>query len=485
MNPQLQPSLVSANELLTTTLFKVGKTSISLLWISKLILALCIILIFLNLFKRLLKDLLLVRLKLSQGNREAIATLISYSLGILGLVIILQVNGLDLASLMVVLGGLGVGIGFGLQDVTKNLVSGLTLLVEGKLQVGDYIEFAGLSGYIKEISIRSTIVRTFDGGDVVVPNSNLISDQVLNWSYKNFTGKIHLPIGVAYDSDPILVTETLLNSAYMEPTVLHEPPPRVIFYGFGENSLNFELWVWVSRIDEGISVRSSLNFIIEYNFRQAGIRIPFPQRDLWLRNPEPLRLQSIERLAELQAGSDSSQVTSIRSPQMVSIRSCLKQSPYFQECSDLRLREIIETGYRKVLSQSEILVKEGEMTNAFYIVLSGAIETIVIRLNKHVTTYYAGDLFGEAPVMLGVPYIATARALEETNLFVIHTSSFEKLLRSRPQLAEMLAQELAKEKEVYAEVRQQLQDMGLLGMNEQHGHFVAWVQDRIKKLFNI
>lgn len=104
--------------------------------------------------------------------------------------------------------------------------------------MGDYIEFDGLSGYIKEVAVRSTVIRTFDGGDVIVPNSNLVSNQVLNWSYKNFTGKIRLLIGVAYDSDPILVTEILINSAYMEPAVLHDPLPKVIFKGFGENSLD-------------------------------------------------------------------------------------------------------------------------------------------------------------------------------------------------------------------------------------------------------
>jgi len=143
------------------------------------------------------------------------------------------------------LGGLGIGVGFGLQEITKNLISGLTLLVEGKLQVGDYIEFDGLLGYIQEISIRSTVIRTFDGVDVVVPNSNLTSNRVLNWSYKSLTGKIRLSIGVAYDSDPVLVTETLLNSAYTESAVLHEPPPRVIFKGFGDSSLEFELWAWI------------------------------------------------------------------------------------------------------------------------------------------------------------------------------------------------------------------------------------------------
>lgn len=210
------------NQLISAPLFKAGEDSISLLWLLKLILALLLVIVLTSLLKRLLRDYILLRLKFSQGSREAISTLVSYGIGSLSFLVVLAANGLNFASLAVVLGGLGVGIGFGLQDLTKNLVSGLTLLLEGKLQVGDYIEFQNVSGYIKEISMRSTIVNTFDGSDIVIPNSNLVSNQVLNWSYRNFTGKLHLPIGVAYDSDPILVTETLLSCAYMEPSVLYK-----------------------------------------------------------------------------------------------------------------------------------------------------------------------------------------------------------------------------------------------------------------------
>ena len=168
------------NELISSPIFRAGNESISLLWLLKLLSSLLIVFILINLFKRLIRDYLLTRLNLSQGNREAISTLVSYSTGTVAFLVVLSVNGLDLASLAVVLGGLGVGIGFGLQELTKNLVSGLTLLIEGKLQVGDYIEFNGLAGYIKEIDMRCTLIRTFDGGDVVVPNSTLVGNQVLN-----------------------------------------------------------------------------------------------------------------------------------------------------------------------------------------------------------------------------------------------------------------------------------------------------------------
>ncbi|KAF3887619.1 MULTISPECIES: mechanosensitive ion channel domain-containing protein [Nostocales] len=473
--------LENLNQLVSAPLFKAGNEAISLFWILKLILGLLGVFVVTNLLKRLLSDRILIRFKLSQGNREAISTLISYSAGALGFLIVLSVNGLDVASLSVVIGGLGVGIGFGLQDLTKNLVSGLTLLLEGKLQVGDYIEFNGVSGYIKEIAIRSTIIRTFDGGDIVVPNSNLVGNQVLNWSYKNFTGKIRLEVGVAYDSDPIIVAETLLNSAYMEPSVLYEPPPKVIFKGFGDSSLNFELWVWLSRIDEGISVRSALNYIIEHNFRQIGIKIPFPQRSLWLHN---LDLPSSKTDSEIHNGLKTNVSTTAKIPQFVSIRHLLKEVPYFQQTPDLYLRRVIEAGYRKMLSASEILFHEGDMAASVYIVLLGTIEVFSVSLDKRIKVYSTGEFFGETPIMLGVPYLATARAIGETSVFVISKSNFEKLLQTCPKLAEILAQELSKEQEEYSGLRQQLQDLGILNMNEQHHNFIAWVQTRLKQLFN-
>jgi small-conductance mechanosensitive channel/CRP-like cAMP-binding protein len=482
---QLQQLLMTGDRWLTVPLFTIGNETVSLLWLAKLVMALLVVIALVNLLKWLLKERLLIRLGMNQGHREAIATLLSYSAGTLCFVIVLQLNGLNLAPLVVTLGGLGIGVGFAFQEIIKNLISGLTLLIEGKLQVDDYIEFDGLSGYIKEISMRSTVIRTFDGGDVIVPNSNLTSNRVLNWSYKSLTGKLHLPIGAAYDSDPVVVTETLLNSAYMEPLVLHEPPPRVIFKGFGENSMEFELWVWVARIDEGISVRSSLNFIIEHNLRQMNLKIPFPQRDLWLRNASILNWPDVsaEKQTNGQGNGESSQLTAYTLQKPVSIRDALRQLPHLKICSDLHLRELIEAGYRQFFKASEIVFHEGDLGSHFYLVLSGAVETVVTRLDQTVKTYSPGDTFGEVALMLNLPYTATARALEDTSLFVIHKSSFEKLLQIHPKLAEVFCNEFAKEQEIYQGVRQQLQDLGLLDVTEHHHRFIAWVQARLKSLF--
>ncbi len=463
------------------TLFKVGNQSITLSWVVRLTLIFVLLIAAVTLLKRLLRERLLIRLGISPGHREVISTLVSYLLGALSFVMLLQAYGIDIISLTVVLGGLGVGIGFGLQEITKNLVSGITLLLEGKLQVGDFVEFNNISGYIKEISLRSTIIRTFDGGDIVVPNSNLTANQVLNWSYKNFTGKLRLPIGVAYESNPVLVVETLLNSAYMQPAVLQDPPPKVNFKGFGDNALNFELWVWVSRIDEGLSVRSALNFTIDYNFRRAGIKMPYPQRDLWLRNPETLIVHPDPEPA---APNQLPSIPALQ-PSAPSLSDLIRQVPYFRSCSDLYLLEIIEAGYRKMLPEAEVLFEEGKSGTEVYVLLSGKIESFSRQLDTKIKTYLPGDFFGEVPVMLGVPYLVTARTLEPTSLFVVPKQNLERLLRSRPFLAEIMAQEMALEKEFYAPIRQQLQDLGLLDMNRNGNDLVAWLQTRLKSLFTL
>ena len=493
MNSHLQQFFTLTGQFLQAPIFKIGDESISILWLFKLVLSFLTVMMLSIICKRLLKNRLLPRLGASQGQREAIATLATYGIGALGFVLVLQVNGLNIAPLVVTLGGLGIGVGFGFQEITKNLISGLTLLIEGKLQVGDYVEFDNLSGHIKEIAMRSTVIRTFDGGDVVVPNSNLTSNRVLNWSYKSLTGKLNLPVKVAYNSDPILVTETLLNSAYMESTVLHEPPPRVIFKGFGESALEFELWVWIAQIDEGVLVRSSLNFIVEHNLRQVGIKIPFPQRDLWLRNIDELK-QILPQLQDSQLSSNGqtsnnsinlnqqqSLAKSLR--QSISIRDSLRQLPHFNVCSDIHLRELIETGYRKFFTESEVVFKEKDTGTHFYLVLSGSIETVVTRLDQHVKIYKSGDILGEVAIMLNLPYTSTAIALEDTSVFVINKHSFDRLLKLHPDLAETFTQELTKEKKIYQDIRLQLQDLGLLDISEHSNHFTDWVKSRLKVIF--
>jgi small-conductance mechanosensitive channel len=469
----------------TNQLFKIGETPISLSSILQLIILLTLVLFIARAGKKILKRKLLRQLGIDEGNREAIATIISYTIVILGIIVVLQTTGFNLASLAVLAGGLGIGIGLGLQDITKNFVSGLTILLERKLKVGDFVEFNGLVGYVKEISIRSTLIRTREGGDVVVPNTHLVENRLLNWTYDNFTARIHIPVKVSYFSDPILVTETLLKSAYMEPAVLQNPPPKVIFIGFGDNSLDFQLRAWVNRVDLEPDIKSSLNFIIEYNLRQQGITIPFPQRALWLQNPEVLRQVWLKPEEEKTSSTMTPQPLPTSIPKPLALRDLLRQVAYFKNFTDLELRQLIEIGYRKRLRISDILFQEGDPGDAFYIILSGSVEVFVEQLNKHLTQLHPGQFFGELSLMLGIPRTATVRAVEETILFVINHKGFENLLQEHPELAEEIIQELGKHQEELGERQRQLREMGLVDADEDDKNPVVWVRKRLKNLFSL
>lgn len=476
-----------AIQLLKTPFLELGGQTISLLWIAQLMLAVVTVSIITRFIKNFLKHRILAGLGIDGGNREAIATLISFGLGAVGYVIVLQATGFNLASLAVIVGGLGVGIGFGLQDITKNLLSGLTILVERKLRVGDFIEFDDIEGYIEEISIRSTVIRTLAGSEVVIPNSQLAEERITNWSYRDFTGRIEIPVGVAYGSDPVLVTETLLDAARTLTDVLSDPPPKVIFSGLGDSALNFKLWAWTNRVDRRVIISSDLMFTIEYYLRQRGITVPFPQMDLWVRSSHPLSdSNSIGNANPLpKPALESNGTVSHPLPQnSMRLRNWLSQVSYFQHFDELQLRSLIEMGYRKSLESSHVLVRQGELAREFCIVLSGAIGAFhqSEHQEKHLFTFEAGQYFGELPLMLGVPYPTTMKALSDTVLFMINATGFEKLLRDNPTLAEAIALELAKRREVLQSYQQELQKMGLLD-SEIGNNPVIWIRKRLKQLF--
>jgi small-conductance mechanosensitive channel len=182
------------------------------------------------------------------------------------------------------LSALGIGIGFGLQSIVNNLVSGLILLFERPVRVGDFIEVSGKWAEIKKIGLRATTVQTFDQADVIIPNADLVSTQVVNWTLSNRRVRLIIPVGVAYGSDVSLVMETLLASAREISKIAETPPPQVLFLNFGESSLDFELRVWVLDADNRLIVSSELHQEIDRRFRQAKIEISFPQRDLHLRS---------------------------------------------------------------------------------------------------------------------------------------------------------------------------------------------------------
>ncbi|WP_162183033.1 mechanosensitive ion channel domain-containing protein [Neosynechococcus sphagnicola] len=438
-----------------------------------------------GLLKRSLKHHLLVSLGIDESNREVISTLTSYALGALGFIAVVEISGFQLASLTLVAGGLGVGIGFGLQDIAKNLLSGLTLLLERKLKVGDYIELDNLAGYIQEISMRSTVIRTLYGSDVVIPNSNLTSNRILNWSYSSYTGCIPIPIGVSFDSDPVLVTETLLSIAYSHPAALHDPPPKVLFTGFGDSALNFELWVWVSRVDQSVFIKSALNFAIEYNFRKRGIKIPFPQQELWLRNLEALAIQKFPGTPSVAEPAAPADLPLISEPSpAIYLRDLLRQVPYFQSYTELELQRLVGLGYRQMFAAAEIICKEGELSHAFYIILSGSVELRIVRVDKLVDTLRTNQFFGNISLTMKLPFVTTISTLENTVLFVIPEKNFEKLLREHPDFAEVVAQESVKSLEFITEQQQWLRGMGLMDTNNVNLNLLDWFRMQLNRLFN-
>ncbi|MDY7023753.1 MAG: mechanosensitive ion channel [Cyanobacteriota bacterium] len=470
---------------LSEPLFKIGNKSVSILAIINLTVSLILAVLFSRLLKQFLKRQVLTKFNIDASNREVISTILGYGIGVLVCIFVLQANGIDVGSLTILAGGLGIGIGFGLQDLTKNFVSGLTILLERKIKVGDFIELDGVSGYIKEISIRSTLISTFDQFDVVVPNSKLVEDSLVNMSLENFRGRIKIPVGVAYGSDPIIVTEVLLDCAYLEPTVLHDPSPKVKFIGFGDNALEFELWVYVDKIDNRVTVKSSILYAIEYKFRQHGISIPFPQRDLWIKNPETLSVSKHPELTKhkLAIASITPHIPE-PTPQPVFLKDILKSVCYFKNCNDFHIRQLIELGYRRQFQESEQVFKEGETGDGFYLILSGSVEAYLEKADQAIDILHSYDFFGEFSLMLGVPQPASIRCLEKTTLFIIHKQNFQTFIQDKQELVHILAEELAKRQKIIMNCQQKLRSLGLLEESENNRNPVTWIRQRIQKLFN-
>ena len=187
-----------------------------------------------------------------------------------------------------VFGLLSVGIGFGLQNVASNFVSGLIILFERPIKIGDRITIGDVLGDVENISLRATLIRTMDNISIIVPNSEFISSRVINWSHRDPKIRVHIPVGVAYGSDVPLVIKSLLEVAENHPEVLKEPPPKFWFNEFGNSSLNFELLVWVPDPKRRPDIISELNKGIDEIFRKNKIQIPFPQRDLHIRSSVPI-----------------------------------------------------------------------------------------------------------------------------------------------------------------------------------------------------
>ncbi len=224
---------------------------------------------------------------MGMGARDAMVTITGYIMFLIAILAGMSAAGFDFSNIAIIAGALSVGIGFGLQNIVNNFVSGLILLFERPIRKGDWIVVGGTEGVVKDIQIRSTRIETFDRSDVIVPNSELISNQVTNWVLSSSSGRAIIPVGVAYGTDTEKVRDILLSIAEDNEDVAktrYVPEPRVLFREFGDSSLNFELRVFLHNVDSRLSIISDLNFAIDKAFRKEGIEIPFPQRDLHVKS---------------------------------------------------------------------------------------------------------------------------------------------------------------------------------------------------------
>jgi potassium efflux system protein len=251
------------------------------LWISKLI-------------RIIVEGEVAPKVKFKRGVPGAISLILRITIITIGFLFAIAAAGVDMSKLAILLGALGVGIGFGLQNIFNNLVSGIILAFERPIQVGDIIEIGEFWGTVKEIGIRSSTIFTFEGSEVIVPNGNLISKELINWTLTDRQRRAEVLVGVAYGTDPEKVLNILRNITDEHSEVLKEPAPLALFTGFGNSSLDFRLLFWIKKADERFSIQSEVNVAVNKALEAAGITIPFPQHDLHLKSVDSLLMKDLK-----------------------------------------------------------------------------------------------------------------------------------------------------------------------------------------------
>jgi small-conductance mechanosensitive channel len=281
----LDPMIDGVTQIFSASI-SVGAFSVSLGDLAAFVLVVWLSFLLAHLINFFLQEDVFTRVSTGRGVPAAITGVVRYTLVFLGFLFGLAATGIELANLSIIAGGLGVGIGFGLQNMVNNFVSGLILLFERPIGVGDIVELPDTWGEVKRIGIRASVIHKFDGSEVIVPNGMLVSDKVTNWTLSDRRRRVELDVGVKYGTPAQRVIDLLLGVAKANPKVVPNPEPRAFFVNFGDSALEFKLWAWVT-FDDGFSTRSDLAVAIQEALERAGIGVPFPQRDLHLVSVSP------------------------------------------------------------------------------------------------------------------------------------------------------------------------------------------------------
>ncbi|MCA0175887.1 MAG: mechanosensitive ion channel [Proteobacteria bacterium] len=281
----LTDALARVQALMQYTLFTAGATRVTLWSVTYVLVLVWLLFWFTQRVQRWVIDGPVLRQRLDVNRRQVAGTLTRYAMLAVGLLVIVQTAGIDLTTFNVLAGAVGIGIGFGLQNIISNFVAGLIIMFERPIKIGDRVVVGATEGNVVAIGARSTTVLDNDNVTVIVPNSRFITDEVINWSHNDNKVRFRIPVTVAYGSDARLVARLLLEVAHADADVLEEPEPAVRFVGFGDDGIELELRAWSSNLlDRKGRLISQLNFAIYERFGAEGIEFPFPQRDLHIKS---------------------------------------------------------------------------------------------------------------------------------------------------------------------------------------------------------
>jgi potassium-dependent mechanosensitive channel len=401
-----------------SVLLRLGQTSIELSDLLITILVLLLLLLGFRPFKRGLK-LLLRLFRLTPGAQEAAGNLLAYGLLLIVIFVYLNWLGINLTSLTVFASVIGLGIGLGLQKLVNNFFSGLLLLLEQPIQVGDFIDLEGLKGVVESISVRFTVLRTMDNYRILIPNSELTEKRLINYDFGDRRCRLRLPIQVALGVRPSRVTEALLAAARQEPELLKTPRPEVFLEGIEATHLRFTLSGWVASADNLYRIRSNLHYLITETFERYQISFPLTEMQVELRRPTAETESIQEDLSDL-----------------------LRRLDVFSSCTQAQLSRLIELGSTHSWSAQEFIFRRGEPGTAMYLILTGQVEVLTADETAPLATLDNGQFFGEMALLLGIPRTATVRTTEACELFVIDEGDLQALLTQWPTLQDRISQAL-------------------------------------------